>query len=463
MTEDVSSLSEIKRTLLQKYLSSQLFDKTGEQDRILPRSRGQAAPLSYSQQQIWLHAQLGGEIPFYNETITIYREGQLDVAVLKRCFVEIIRRHEIWRTTFEAPADEPIQIIHPAPEEFPLPTLDLRSLPADTRDAEAKRVAAEDAQRPFDLKNGPLLRGLLVHMGEQEHRLYLTLHQIIFDAVTAYRVLLPELSTLYEAFSSGRSSPLPEPRVQYADFAYWQRRKFQNTVGSEHMAYWERQLSGDLPVLHWPADRPRPSIETHRGAIQRFTLPKDLVGDLRNLSQSEGTSLYMLLLAGFVALLHRYTAQEDIVLASLTAGRKQTELESLLGYFVNPLALRVDVSGKPTFRELLFRVRNVVLDALAHEEVPFSEILSRIHFKPDPSRNPIFQIIFSQQPRLANVGPGWDLVTEEISNGGSKVDLVVVIDDRGEEISGPITYNPDLFHESTVSRMIGHWQTLLKA
>ena len=439
-------------------------NKAGRQGRITPRPRGDnTAPLSYSQQQIWLHAQLVGDVPFYNETITIYRQGPLDVSVLEQCFVELIRRHEIWRTTFDTRAGEPIQIVHAAPKKFTLPILDLRTFPEESKQSEAKRAATEDATRPFDLKNGPLLRALLVQMGDQQYRLYLTLHQIVFDAVTAYRVLVPELSNLYEAYSTGKESPLPEPRLQYADFAYWQRKESGNKDDSEQMDYWERQLAGELPVLQWPTDRSRPSVETHRGAIQRFTLPKDLVRDLRELSQREGASLYMLLLAGFVALLHRYTAQEDIVLASLTAGRKQTELESLAGYFVNPLALRLDVSGQPTFKELLLRVRSLVLDALAHEEAPFSEILRRIHFKPDASRNPVFQIIFSQQPRLANVAPGWDLVTEEVSNGGSKVDLVLVIDDRGEEISGPITYNPDLFHESTISRMVGHWQTLLKA
>ena len=463
MNASVSSLSEIKRTLLQKYLRSHVSNKGGEQGLIAQRPLGEPVPLSFCQQQIWLHEQLAGEIPFYNETITIYRQGPLDAAVLERCFIEIIRRHEIWRTTFETPGGEPVQIVHPTPNKFCFPIVDLRNASEEGREAEAKRLATEDARRPFDLKGGPLLRVFVVHMAEEQYRLYLTFHQIIFDAITAYRVFLPELTKLYEAFSLGKPSPLPETRIQYGDFSYWQRREFSKKFDSEHVAHWQRQLSGELPVLQWPTERPRPSIETHRGAIHRFTFPRDLIRDLRELSQREGTSLYMVLLAGFVAVLHRYTAQEDIILASLTAGRKQTELESLLGYFVNPLALRINVSGNPTFRELQSRVRSVVLDALAHEEVPFGEILRQIQFKQDPSRNPIFQIIFSQQPRLADIPPGWSLVTEEISNGGSKVDLVIVVDDRGEEISGPITYNPDLFQESTITRMVGHWETLLKA
>ncbi len=457
-----AELSEAKRRLLQQYLSSGEGKNRAEQARISPRPCGELAPLSFSQQQVWLHGQMTGDVPFYNEPITIYRRGPLDLAVLQRCLLEIIRRHEIWRTTFEVVAGEPVQVAHPAPAAFPLPFVDLHELPEAEREAEAKRLATVDARRPFDLKAGPLVRALLVRTGEEEHRLYLTVHQIVFDAVTVYRVLLPELATLYEAFAAGLPSPLPELRVQYADFAYWQRRKLSAGVWSEHMAYWRKQLAGELPVLEWPNDHPRPPIETHRGAIQRFTLPASLVQTLRELSQRHGASFYMTLLAAMAVLLYRYTSQEDIILGSFTAGRKLAEVEPLLGYFVNPLPLRIDLSGNPTFRELQSRVRGVLLDALSHDDVPFVHMVNEIQYTPDRSRNPLFQVVLSQQPKLPNI-PGWELATEEICNGGSKLDLVIVVDDRGENVFGPIIYNPDLFDATTITRMIGHWQTLLTA
>jgi amino acid adenylation domain-containing protein len=458
---DLARLSEAKRRLLQKYLRGESEKERGERALICPRPPGEPVPLSFAQQQIWLHGQIAGDVPFYNESIAVDRQGLLDVGVLERCFLEIIRRHEIWRTTFEAAAGEPIQIVHPAPRVFPLPVTDLRKLPEAEREAEAVRLATEDAQRPFDLKTGPLMRALLVRMDDERYRLYMIAHQIISDAVSAYRVFLPELATLYEAFATGKPSPLPDLPIQYADFAYWQRKRWSDHTGSEHMAYWRRQLAGELSPLQWPSSRPRPSIETHRGAIQRFTLPADLVRTLRRLSQQEGVSLYMTLLAGFAALLHRYTGQEDIIVGGTTAGRKRAEVEPLLGCFINPLALRIDLSGNPIFRELLSRVRGVVLDALAHEDVPFPHIVRELRHRPDPSRNPLFQVILSQQPQMLSIASGWDLVAGEISNGGSKLDLMVVLDDRRDRIFGPVTYNPDLFDDSAITRMVGNWKTLL--
>jgi amino acid adenylation domain-containing protein len=404
---------------------------------------------------------MAGDVPFYNETMTVYRQGPLDLATLERCLVEVIRRHEIWRTTFEVIGGEPVQVVHPAPHEIPLPLVDLRKLTEAEREKEARRLATEDAQRPFDLKNGPLLRVLPVRMDDEQFRLYLTVHQIIFDAVTAYRVFLPELATLYQAFVAGEPSPLPDLPIQYADVAYWQRKKWSDRSGAEHLAYWRKQLAGEISPLQWPNDRPRPPIETHRGAIQRFALPADLVRNLRFLSQQEGVSVYMALLAGLVALLHRFTAQEDIIVGGLTAGRNQAELEPLLGYFVNPLTLRVNLSGNPTFRELLSRVRGVVLDALAHQDAPFPHVVRELRHRPDLSRNPLFQVVLSQQPQLPSMTSGWDLATEEICNGGSKLDLMIVIDDRRDRIFGPITYNPDLFDESAIRQLAGNWKALL--
>jgi len=459
---EVGELSEVKRKLLGKYLSGALGKSVPERAPIGRRPLRATAPLSSAQQQVWLHEQMAGNTPFfYNETMTIYRHGPLDVNVLERAFLEIIRRHEIWRTTFEIVDGEPVQIVHSAPRQFSFPVIDLRKLPETEREAEARRLATEDSRQPFDLKIGPLLRTILMRMDDERYNLYITVHQIIFDGASAYRVFLRELTILYEAFSNGLSSPLPELTVQYGDFSYWERKALSAEIRSEHLSYWSRQLAGELPLLEWPTDRPRPPIETHRGAIQRFTLQEELISTLRKLSQHEGASLYMVLLAAFVTLLHRYTGQDDIIIGGLSAGRKHTDLEQLLGYFVKPLPLRINLSGNPTFRELLSRVRATVLDALAHEDANLYDVVNKVQPEPDPSRNPFFQIIFSQQPQLPHIPPGWGVATEEISNGGSKLDLIVVLDDRGDSIFGPITYNPDLFDDSTITRMVGHWQTLL--
>ena len=455
---DFSPLSEAKRRLLQKYLRA---GAGAERAMIRPRPHGVPVPLSFAQQQIWLHEQMASDVPFYNETMTVYRHGPLDLATLERCLLEIIRRHEIWRTTFEVINGEPVQIVHPAPRMISLPLVDLRRLQEPEREAEAMRLATEDARRPFNLKNGPLLRALLVRMDDEQFRLYMTVHQIIFDAVTAYRVFLPELATLYQAFVTGKPSSLPELSIQYGDFAYWQRKRESAHSGAEHLGYWRKQLAGEISPLQWPNDRPRPPIETHRGAIQRFALPAHLARNLRCVSQQDGVSVYMTLLAGFVALLHRFTGQEDITVGSFSAGRNQAELEPLLGYFVNPLTLRVDLAGNPTFRELLSRVRGVVLDALAHQDAPFPHVVKELRHRPDPGRNPLFQVVLSQQPQLPSMPSGWDLATEEISNGGSKLDLMVVLDDRRDSLFGPITYNPDLFDGAAITRTVGNWTTLL--
>ena len=452
-----------RKQMLENYLSKPPASDRVRAAAIVPRPDGKPAPMSFSQQQVWLHGQMAGETPLYNQTMTVYRRGPLDADVLERCLREIVRRHEIWRTAFESVGGEPVQIVHDAPQMFPLQAVDLSGLPAAEREAEAVRLATEDARRPFDLKTGPLLRTLLVTVGEQEHRLYMTLHHLIFDAVTAYRIFLPELEALYEAFSKGKPSPLQEPRLQYGDFASWQRQQESSEAWSQHREYWSKQLGGELPMCSWPDGQARPLQESYRGATERFTLPGTLVEKLRTLSQRSGVTLYMTLLAGFVAVLQRYTSQDEITVGSFTAGRGRPELEEMMGCFVNPLALRIAVGGDPTFRELQTRVRDVVLGALAHESVPFAHVVKQAQLRPDPSRHPLFQIVLSQQPQLQHVAPGWDLVSEEISNGASELDLLLVIDDRGDEISGPITYNRDLFDAGTIRRVIGHWRTLLQA
>lgn len=458
---DVLQLSDANRKSIDGYLRGREVQVSTTPKSIPRRPEGEPIPLSFSQQQVWLHSQMTGDIPVYNEAITILRTGPLDVAVLERCLAEIVRRHEIWRTTFDVKDGQPFQVVHPGSDRFPMNSADLRSLSESKRDAEATSLAVQDAHKAFDLRKGPLLRGTLVRMHEEEYRLYLTFHQIVFDAVSAYRVLLPELAALYEAFSAGKPSPLADPLLQYGDVAYWQQKTPTTDDWSRQLSFWRERLSGELPTLQWPNEGARPAYQTHRGAIHRFNFDSKVTELLTSFCRKEGVSSYMACLVGYAALLSRYTGQQDIVIGGLSAGRRRSETELTVGYFVNPLALRIDLSGNPTFRELVRRVRGTVLDALENDEVPFEKIVEELHLRPDPSRNPIFQLILSQQPKVPAFAPGWDLITEEVSNGGSKLDMTIVLDERPDAISGPITYNPDLFDAATISRLVQHWQILL--
>ena len=459
---ETSRFSAAKRKLLGKYLAGKFSQTEKPPSAILPRPAGARVPLSFAQEQVWMHCQLAADVPFYNESITIFRRGSLNIAVLEKCLAEVIRRHEALRATFDVIDGQPVQVVHPAASSVPLEIIDLRHLEDADRQQEATRRATEDARKPFDLTSGPLFRAMLVSLADSDHRLYMTFHQLILDAFSAYRILLPELAALYDAFSAGQPSLLTSVPLQYGDYAYWQRSQPLQEPSAPGMQFWTKKLAGDLPALQWPCDRPRPSIQSHRGAIQNFNLAPELVQPLRAFCQQEGVSLYMALVSAFAALLYHYSAQQEVILGSLSAGRKRPELAKTLGYFVNPFALRVSFSGNPTFRDLLQAVRQEVLEGLAHDDVPFERVVRALQVPPDRSRNPLFQMILSMQPKSPSTNSGWDLATEEVSNGGSKLDLMIVIDDRGDSVFGPITFNPDLFDAGTISQLVEHWQTLLR-
>ncbi len=431
--------------------------------RIPRRPPGGTAPLSFGQEQIWFEAQADSKTRLHNQTATIYRRGPLDVSVLERSLFEMVRRHEIWRTTFTQSGEQPVQIIDPMPRTVPLRVVDLRSVPASERGSKCLLLAAEDAAVPFDLARGPLLRALLISFSEQEHRLSLTLHPIVFDAVTARQVLLPEIEALYEAFSRGVPSPLPEPSAQYADFAYWQRHAAQAERWSGQLDYWRKHLDGELPITAWPSDRPRPAVESYRAQSEAFDLPASLVERIQAISADAGATVYATLLTGFVALLQRCTGQEDVVLGGLSDGRKHNQIARTAGNFENPFALRISASGDPTFAGLQKRVRTVISDALLNDVAPFARVVAELQQASDAANGPLFHIGFTQQPEMRHVSPAWELVANEIPNGGSKLDLAVVVDQTGSGISAAISYNPDLFDASTIRRLIASWQTLLES
>ncbi len=355
-----------------------------------------------------------------------------------------------------------MQVVQP-PAPVALPVVDLRALPAADREAEAVRLATAEAVRPYDLARGPLVRFTLVRLGDDDHRLFVALHHLVFDGVAVYRVFLPELIALYAAFAAGRPSPLPEPPIQYADYAVWQRQWLEGGRGAAQLAYWRRKLADLPPLLSLPTDRPRPAAQSFRGAQHPIALPADLTGALRALSRRERVSLFMTLLAAFQTLLHRYSGQDDLVVGTVSAGRKLPELEGLLGYFLNPLALRMDLGGDPTFRELLARARDVCLEALAHDDVPFDRVLEEVRPGRDAGRHPVFQAVLALEPPLPPLPPGWDLTQMDVEIGATKFDLYVELDERADTIIGRFMYRTDLFDRPTIERMVGHYRRLLEA
>ena len=448
-----------KQELIRKYLQSRKTHRAEDVPAIARSERG-PAPLSFAQEQIWLHGQFAKDL--YNESVTVYRRGPLDLPTLQRSLAEIIRRHEAWRTTFKAVDGQSVQIVQP-PFEPSIEAVDLRHLASDRREPEALRLARERARAPFDMERGPLLRAMLARLDEEEYRLYLFLHHIIFDGFSIYRVFLPELVTVYNAFLGGKPSPLAELQLQYPDFAHWQRESLNSPQLEDSRAYWSSQLDGDLPVLELPTDRPRPAVQSFRGAMQRFAFSRQLSDRLHELAKRENTSFFTTILAGFAALLRRYSSQQDLVIGTVTSGRKRSELEMLLGCFQNPLALRLKLAGDPSFRELLAHAREVTLGALSHDDAPFERLVEELSVRRDTSRNPIFPVMFSLVPPTAAFEPGWDLNQLDLEIGTAKFDLDLELDDRPEGLLGRFVYSTDLFDASTMARMAGHFQTMLEA
>lgn len=457
---EVLPISDQKRKQVEAYLK--LREDRTTPVRIGRREAEISAPLTFAQQQLWLHAQLAPDTAVYNEPFTVHHHGPLNVEILERSFTEIVRRHEAWRTTFSMVDGEPTQIVQP-PLAVKLPVTDLRNMAAAEREAEALRLATVDACKPFHLTRLPLFRARLIRMGEEDFRLAITAHHMIFDGVTGYRVFLPELVALYDAYLREEPSPLPELEFQYADYAIWQRQAATRGLLDEGLDYWKKQLAGELPILQLPTDRPRPAMQSFRGAMQRFSLSAELSAGLRELSRQQGVTLFMTVLAAFDALLYRYSGQEDILIGSVTAGRNLPETEKLLGFFLNTVVLRTSLSGYPTFLDLLERARNVTVGALSHDEVPLDELVKQLHPERSLSSNPLFRVLLAFEPTLSTVDARWNLTAIDVETGTAKFDLCLVLDDRPEGLQGRLIYSTDLFDGGTIARMIGHWQRLLES
>jgi surfactin family lipopeptide synthetase A len=459
-------LTEVKRKqLLEAYLQMRQESLAATPPAVTPRGNA-ALPLTFAQRQLWLHAQLAPDTSLYNEPLTVRRKGPLDVSALERSFTEIVRRHEAWRTTFRVEDGEPVQRVE-LPFEVKLPLIDLRRLPLAEREGEAMRLATEGARQPFDLAHGPLFRAKLVCLENEDYRLFITLHHLIFDGFSGYRVFFPELVALYDSFSQGKPSPLPALPFQFADYALSQKEWMDDDGLARQRDYWRRQLAGNLPALQLPISRMRPATQAFHGAMQSLTLPGELSDSLRVLSRQEGVTLYMTLLTAFNVLLQRYSGQEDILVGSNTAGRNHPGSEKLLGYFLNTIVLRTDLSGtaagSPTFRQVLDRVRRTTLDALSNDEAPLDRLVAELQPQRDANRNPLFQVLFSLEPPVTVAEPGWDVTCIDVETGTTKFELCLVLDDRPEGLLCRFIYNTGLFDAEAIVRMGSHWQTLLES
>jgi hypothetical protein len=461
-------LSDAKQKLLEMAMRGKLTPAASATSAVTRYSRENPIRLALAQEQVWRLDQTAGKLaPLHNESITIYRHGPCDPAALERSLTEIIRRHEIWRTTFyigvgNETAGRPLQIVH-APTPFTLPVSDLRNLPASERENVAQNLANADARQPFDLQSGPLVRARLITLADDEYRLYVTAHQSIVDGITVFDIFPSELTTLYESFVQNKPSSLPELDAQFADFACWQRQKFSGDAMESQLAYWQKQLSGDLPVLQWPNHGARPAQQTYRGAMHAFQFPHELAQSLKDLGRRHGATLFMVLLAGLVAMLHRYTGQEDIVVGTLApSGRKQTEFQRLVGYFLNPVALRANLSGNPSFHSLIRQMRDVTLAAISNDDVPLERIAERLLLAPDPSRHPFFTVALSVAPDVPQLPPGWSMTYMDVESGGARWDLYIEMSDRAGGLLGRAQYNPDLFTAKEIAQTVEDFRHLLE-
>jgi amino acid adenylation domain-containing protein len=423
-------------------------------------------PLSFAQRRLWLVDRMEPGSPAYNVPAALRLRGALDVAALRASLDALVRRHETLRTTFAERGGAPVQVVHP-PAPVPLPVLDLSGLPAAARERRAERLARAEALRPFDLARGPLVRSALLRLGDGDHALFFTLHHVVSDE-WSMEVLVREVSALYAAFGRGADADLPELPVQYADFAVWQRERLSGEVLDEQIRFWKEELAGAPPLLELPADRPRAGAAGDpRAAGHPFALGADASRELRALSRREGATLFMTLLAAWQALLGRWAGEDDVVVGTPVAGRTRAETEGLIGFFVNMLALRGDLSGDPTWSELLGRTRATALGAYAHQELPFERLVEALGVERSLAHSPVFQVVFAlNRPggRGARLSLG-DVEAAPLGAGAevARFDVSLTLTDGEDGLGGTLIYREALFEAATVARMAGHLEAVLEA
>ena len=418
-------------------------------------------PLSFAQQRLWFIEQLAAGSPTYNLPFALDFQGLLDVTALERSINEIVQRHESLRTTFTIVDGQPVQAIAPR-LILPIRMVDLTAVPETEKAAELQRLVHLEVQQPFNLEQGPLLRVTLFRQSYEQFLLLLNLHHIISDGWSC-GVFVQELIALYKAFTASKPSPLPELPIQYADFSLWQQEELQGEALETKLSYWQQQLGGNLPYLQLPTDYSRSMVQSFRGERQSFVVSKSLTEALKARSRQEGVTLFVTLLTAFQTLLYRYTGSEDILVGLPIAERHQTEVEWLIGFFVNTLTLRTDLSDSPSFQQLLLRVRETTLGAYAHQDVPFEKLVETLQLERNLSQNPLFQVMFAfQNVPLPVLDSGWDWSQIDLHTGTAKFDVTLELGEWHEELIGWFEYSTDLFTAATISRMVGHFQTLLE-
>jgi amino acid adenylation domain-containing protein len=476
-------ISRIRKVLqvevgLRGFLENPTIDGLGEKIRLLrggsreltapPLTRVErlpgGAPVSFAQHRLWFMDQLLPGSPLYNIPTSFRMRGGLNVYAAARTMGEIVRRQESLRTTFDLKGEQPIQIISES-IEFILPLIDLSALPDEQRNNEVKRIARQEAQKPFDLRRGPLMRATLLRFDERDHILLLVMHHIISDG-WSITVLIKEIATLYEAFAADKPSPLDELPIQYADFAAWQRSWLQGETLEAHLDYWKRKLGGSSGAIRWMANPARRDIQRFQGERRIFSLSTATSREVKALGRREGSTLFMTLLSAYAALLNRYSEQDDIVVGTDIANRNRIETESLIGFFANQLVLRIDLSGDPTFRELLARVREVTLEAYDHQDLPFEKLVEALN--PDRSGGgmPLFQtkLILQNAPSEKLETPGLALSLGDVfrdTTSTAKFDLSLTAVDTGQALQCAITYSADLFDSSDIERLFRDFEILL--
>jgi Condensation domain len=469
LAKRIAALSPEKRQLLLQHLQQNKKENFAQND-ITPQNRDtNTFPLSFAQQRLWFIDQLEPGNIALNLSLSIGLTGSLNVKALEASFQEIVNRHEVLRTTFTTLQGQPVQVISPN-LSLELPIIDLQKVLADERESKMLQLATAEAHQPFDLSKDTLLRVTLLQLAKSEYALLLTMHHIISDGWSV-GVLVREVATLYEAYSHDKRtdksaiarSLLPELPIQYVDFAIWQRKWLQGEKLETQLAYWKQQLGGELPVLQLPTDFPRPAIQTFRGDREFFVLPKDVLQKLKVLYQSKGITLFMVLLAAFQILLHWYTGQEDIVIGTDIANRNQDETKGLIGFFVNQLALRTNLSGNPSFRELLEQVYEITIEAYVHQDLPFDKLVEFLNPRRNLDRTPLFQVkIVLENTQIPSINFADITVTPiKVDKKAVQFDLLIELTEIEDGLHGIWLYNTDIFKKITISRMSENFQAIV--
>ncbi|HEX6287675.1 MAG TPA: amino acid adenylation domain-containing protein, partial [Herpetosiphonaceae bacterium] len=458
---DLAALSAEELELF-AYLLEEAGLEVDSRQPIVPRTLRSGLPLSFAQQRLWFLDQLQPGSSVYHIVVAVRLRGPLDPDAVARSLAAVVARHESLRTTFAMQDDQPVQVIAPT-VEVPLPVVEVPPLPAAEREAMVAALVRAEVAPPFDLRRGPLIRARLLRLEQHDHILVLTLHHIVSDG-WSQGVLLRELTSFYRGYAQNEPVSLPTLPIQYADYVLWQRAWMAGAVLEAQLAYWRRQLAGVAP-LDLPTDYPRPQVAKDHGAIVEVVLPAALSAQIIRLSQQLGSTLFMTLLAAFQILLARYSEQDDIAVGSPIAGRVLPELEGLIGFFANTLVLRTDLAGQPTFAEVVARVRTMTLDAFAHQDLPFEKLVEDLQPERDPSRTPLFQVMFALQnaPRADVELPHLRLEPVATITQTAKFDLSLSLVETPAGIRGQIEYRADLFVALTIARMAAHFQTLLAA